>query len=72
VERCSSYWPCKEQRPPSLLVWERIDPFFTAEGAKAYSSDLPKQSFARSMQATLRVKKRTSSSQIASENLSVA
>jgi len=31
----------RTQRPPTLIVWGRGDPFFTEAGAKAYQRDLP-------------------------------
>lgn len=31
----------REHQPPTLITWGRNDPFFTAEGAKAYLKDLP-------------------------------
>ena len=32
----------KSHQPPTLIVWGQNDPFFTVEGAKAYSQDNPK------------------------------
>jgi pimeloyl-ACP methyl ester carboxylesterase len=31
----------REHSPPTLIVWGRLDPFFTVEGAKAFQRDLP-------------------------------
>lgn len=31
----------RERRPPTLVVWGRFDPFFTAAGAEAYRRDIP-------------------------------
>ena len=31
----------RSHRPPTLIAWGRHDPFFTVEGAKAYTRDLP-------------------------------
>ncbi|NED99192.1 alpha/beta fold hydrolase [Phytoactinopolyspora halotolerans] len=31
----------REHRPPTLIVWGSRDPFFTADGARAYLRDLP-------------------------------
>jgi pimeloyl-ACP methyl ester carboxylesterase len=32
----------RDNRPPTLIVWGRHDPFFTEEGARAYLRDLPR------------------------------
>lgn len=32
----------REHQPPTLIVWGRNDPFFTAAGARAYLRDLPR------------------------------
>lgn len=31
----------REHKPPVLIVWGKNDPFFTVEGAKAYTRDIP-------------------------------
>lgn len=31
----------RQQRPPTLIVWGKADPFFTVAGAEAYRRDLP-------------------------------
>ena len=31
----------REHRPPTLIMWGKNDPFFTAAGARAYQRDLP-------------------------------
>jgi hypothetical protein len=32
----------RERQPPMLVVWGKNDPFFTVDGAQAYSREVPK------------------------------